>query len=142
MKVTGIASIDNAAQTVAAWLNEISGELGWSEKGRAYLLLRTVLHAVRDWQNVDEAADLAAQLPVLIRGIYFEGWNPSSTPVHPRTKGDFLLRIEGAFDKDPLEDVEKAIGAVLGMLEKHVSEGEIDQVRHAMRKQIRDLWPG
>ena len=73
MSITGISSIDHAPQVVAEWLNELCADLGWSEKGRAYLLLRETLHAVRDLLTVEEAADLAAQLPMLMRGIFFEG---------------------------------------------------------------------
>lgn len=141
MSVSGISAVDHAPQVVAEWINELCARLDWTETGRAYLLLRTTLHAVRDWLSVGEAADLAAQLPLLIRGIYYEGWKPSSTPVHPRGKDDFLARVEDAFSEDGLEDPEAAISAVFGVLEKHVSVGEIEQVRHAMRKQIRDLWP-
>ncbi len=141
MKVTGITSIDHSVQVTAEWLNEICDRLDWTDNKRAHLLLRTVLHGVRDWLSVDEAADLSAQLPVLIRGVYFEGWDPSSTPVHPRGKDEFLARVTSAFDKDPLDDAEEAVAAVFAILEKHVSKGEIDQVRKAMRKEIRELWP-
>ena len=141
MSITGITSIDHSAQVAAEWLNEMGDKLDWTDNRRTHLLFRTTLHAVRDWLTVDEAADLAAQLPMLIRGIYFEGWNPSSNPVHPRTKADFLARVTKAFEKDPLEDAEAAVSAVFSVLAKHVSSGEIDQVRKAMRKDIQELWP-
>lgn len=141
MKITGITTLDNAPHDVNAWLKDVCNALGWQEKGRAYLLLRTVLHAVRDWVTVDEAAQLAAQLPILLRGIYFEGWDPSDTPVHPRSRTDFVARIDRVFTKEPLDNTEAAISAVLGVLEAHVSAGEIEQVKHAMRANIRELWP-
>ncbi len=140
MSVTGIASVDHAPQVVAEWLNELCDDLGWNEKARAYLLLHETLHAVRDLLGVDEAADLAAQLPVLIRGIYYDGWNPSKTPVHPRSKPDLLDRVGAKFAKEPLEDPERAVSAVFDLLRRHVSAGEFDQVRNAMRKDVRELW--
>lgn len=141
MKVTGITSLDHSVQVTAEWLNEICDRLDWADNRRAYLLLRTVLHGLRDWMTVDEAVDLAAQLPVLIRGVYFEGWDPSATPVHPRAKQDFVERVKSAFNKEPLADPDTAVAAIFAMLDKHVSKGEIDQVRKAMRKEIRELWP-
>jgi len=141
MKITGITTLDNAPHDANAWLKDVCTALDWTEKGRAHLLLRTVLHAVRDWVTVDEAAQLAAQLPILVRGIYYEGWDPSSTPVHPRAKADFVARVDHMFTKEPLDDTEAAISAVLGVLENRVSSGEIEQVKHAMRANIRDLWP-
>lgn len=140
MKITGISTLDHAPQVVAEWLNELCDDLEWSDKGRAYLLLRTTLHTVRDFLTVEEAADLSAQLPLLIRGIYFDGWVPARTPVHPRAKADFVALVEKPFVNAPLEDSERAISAVLDLLRRHVSSGEFDQVANAMRKSLRELW--
>jgi uncharacterized protein (DUF2267 family) len=141
MTNTGIHSIDHAPQAVAEWLDQICDRLDWTDNRRAYLLLRTVLHGLRDWLNVDEAADLAAQLPLLLRGIYFEGWNPSSTPVHPRKPADFLERMNSTFKTEPLEDTEQAVAAVFAILDGHISKGEANQVRQSLQKGLRDLWP-
>lgn len=142
MAQTGNKALDHSPEVVAQWLNEIRDDLDWADKdGRAYLLLRTVLHTVRDWLSVDEAADLAAQLPVLLRGIYYEGWNPSATPVYPRGKDEFVDRVRNAFSNDPLDDPERGITAVLKLLDNQATNGEIRQVRNSMRKQIRELWP-
>lgn len=140
MSQTGISSIDHAPQVVAEWLNEICESLDWEEKARAHLLLRSTLHALRDWLSVDEAADLSAQLPLLIRGIFFDGWDPSRTPVKDRSKADFLGRVTQNFSKYPLDDAERAVTAVFTVLRRHVSEGEIAQVVHALRGPLREMW--
>ena len=140
MATTGISTLDHAAQVVAEWLNELADDLEWPGKGRAYLLLRETLHATRDFLTVDEAADLAAQLPVLVRGLYYEGWDPSKTPVKPRNKADLIARVEKRFVKDPLEDPERAVAAVFDLLRRHVSRGEFDHLRRSMRKSVRELF--
>ena len=140
MAITGIATLDHSPQVVAEWLNELCDDLEWPEKSRAYMLLHETLHTIRDFLTVDEAADLAAQLPVLVRGVFYDGWDPSKTPVKPRSKSDFVARIESRFNKFPLEDPERAIAAVFDLLRRHVSAGELDQVRRAMRKPLQDLW--
>lgn len=141
MAATGISTLDHAPQVFAEWLNELCHDLGWgAEKGRAYLLLHETLHAIRDVLSVDEAADLAAQLPVLVRGVYYEGWNPSKTPARKRGKADLLARVEKRFAKAPLENPERAVAAVFDLLRRHVSAGEIDQVRNAMKKPLQELW--
>ncbi len=140
MKTTGISSLDHAPQVAAEWLNELGDTLSWPDKSRSYLLLRETLHAVRDFLDADEAVDLAAQLPVLIRGIYYDGWKPSRTPVHPRAKHDFLAQVSAAFSDEPLKDPEAAVVAVFDLLRRKLSPGELDQVAHAMRKSLRDLW--
>ena len=139
MSVTGTSTLDHAPQVFAEWLNELCADLGW-QKPRAYLLLCETLHAVRDFLTFDEAADLAAQLPVLVRGVFFDGWDPSRTPVKQRSKADLLARIEARFQKDPLEDPERAVTAVFDLLRRHVSGGEFEQIKHAMRKPIQELW--
>lgn len=139
MATTGISSLDHAPQVFAEWLNELCFDLEW-EKPRAYMLLHETLHAVRDYLTPDEAADLAAQLPVLVRGVFYDGWQPSKTPVKPRNKTDLLARIEARFQKDPLEDPERAVSAVFDLLRRHVSWGEFEQVKNAMRKPIQELW--
>ncbi|WP_417728788.1 DUF2267 domain-containing protein [Roseovarius sp.] len=140
MKLTGHAAIDEAPQVVAEWINLICEDLEWTEKGRAYLLLAETLQAVRDYLGVDEAADLAAQLPLILRGVYYTGWNPSKTPMHPRNKTAFLNRVSEKFSKRPLEDPERAVVAVFDLLRQKVSMGEIEQVSNAMRKPLGDLW--
>lgn len=139
MAVTGISTLDHAPQVFAEWLNELCDDLGW-EKPRAYLLLCETLHAIRDLLTVDEAADLAAQLPVLVRGVYYDGWDPSRTPVKPRNKSDLLKRVQNRFQKEPIANPERAIAAVFDLLRRHVSWGEFQQVKHAMRKPIQELW--
>lgn len=140
MATTGIKTLDHAPQIFAEWLNQLCDDLRWLDKSRAYLLLHETLHTVRDYLTVDEAADLAAQLPVLVRGVFYEGWNPSKTPVKLRSKKDLIARIEARFDREPLEDPERAVSAVFDLLRRHVSKGEFDQVRNAMRKPIQELW--
>ncbi len=140
MKITGLGTIDHAPQVVAEWLNLLQEDLGWPDRGRAYSLLRETLHAVRDFLTVDEAADLSAQLPVLIRGIFFEGWVPSRTPAKERTLDDFLARVTTRFVNDPIAEPGVAVAAVFSLLRRQISPGEYHQVAWAMRKPLRDLW--
>ncbi|MBE9638784.1 DUF2267 domain-containing protein [Salipiger mangrovisoli] len=140
MRATGHSAVDTAPQVVAEWLNLLCEDLEWTEEGRAYLLLTETLHALRDYLGVDEAADLGAQLPLIIRGIYYTNWDPSKTPVHPRSKADFLDRVARAFSRDPLEDPERAVTAVFDLLRRKVSMGEIAHVGNAMRGPLRKLW--
>ncbi len=140
MSATSITGFTQAAQQAQQWVNELADDLDWDTR-RAYRLLRCVLHAVRDWLPQAEMVDLSAQLPVLIRGIYFEGWKPLETPVGDRRKEDFIERIKSAFWDDLLNDPAAAVTAVFRLLDRHVSQGQIDDVRNAMKKPLRELWP-
>jgi uncharacterized protein (DUF2267 family) len=115
--------------------------LGWDSKPRAYRLLRAVLHALRDHLQVNEAADLGAQLPILIRGLYYEQWQPAKTPLKERDVQSFLDRIDASFTSDPIDDTAKAASAVLALLSEKVSAGEIGDVRSVLPTAVRGLWP-
>lgn len=140
MSGTSIANFTQAAQQAQQWVNELADDLNWDER-RAYHLLRCVLHTLRDWLPQEEMVDLSAQLPSLIRGIYFEGWKPLETPVRDRKKADFLSRVRDAFSDDLLNDPDAAVAAVFRLLDRHISRGEIVQVRNSMKKSMRELWP-
>ena len=140
MGSTSIATFTQAAQQAQQWVNELADDLEWTDR-RAYHLLRSVLHALRDWLPEEVMADLSAQLPALIRGIYFEGWKPLETPVWNRKKEDFIKRIQEAFADDLLNDPDEAVAAVFRLLDRHVTHGEIEDIRNSMKKPLRELWP-
>ena len=140
MTHTGITKFSRAAEQAQAWVNELADDLSWSD-ARSYLLLRSVLHALRDWLEPEEMADLSAQLPLLVRGIYFEGWRGLEPPVPDRSKDAFVGRIAADFANEPPDDADRAIAAVFRLLDRHLSAGEIKQVRNSMKKQLRQLWP-
>ncbi len=130
---------NKALQKAGAWIREIAEELDTEDEQLAYQALRAVLHALRDRLNADEAVQLAAQLPVLVRGIYFEGWDPSKTPVKARHREEFLDLVRRHAGKYDRLDPEKAVPAVFAVLKRHVSEGEIRDVTEALPGDIREL---
>jgi uncharacterized protein (DUF2267 family) len=134
------ANFTEAAQHAQEWVNDLADDLGWDQR-RAYHLLRCVLHTLRDWLQPEEMADLAAQLPALVRGIFFEGWRPADSPVLERKKEDFMARIQEAFSGDLLDDPDEAVAAVFRLLADHISHGEMIQVRNSLKKPLRELWP-
>src|SRR5882762_1591385 len=69
MSATGLEVFDKTVQTTNAWLKEIMEATGLDRR-RAYRVLAAVLHALRDRLTVDEVAQLGAQLPILVRGLY------------------------------------------------------------------------
>src|SRR5215831_6660899 len=76
------------------WLSQLKRLLATDDRHVAYLALRATLHALRDRLTVQEVAQLGAQLPMLIRGLYYEGWNPTGKPLRVRHKVQFLAHIE------------------------------------------------
>lgn len=141
MSQTGLAPFDSTIQTTHVWLKEIQERLGWHESYRAYHALRAVLHALRDRLTVEQAAALAAQLPMLVRGFYYEGWHPHGKPVKERHKEEFLAHVADAFRDDPTVDPEQVTRAVFQVLAKHVTTGEIESIKQGLPAELRSLWP-
>ena len=138
--MSGFEPFEKALHKAHVWLNEIAEEMGeGTTKQQAYAALRAMLHALRDRLNVDEAAQLAAQLPVLVRGIYYEGWDPSKTPLKIRHRDEFIELVREYLGKTDNVDPEQAARAVFAVLRKHVTEGEIKDVLDEMPTEIREL---
>jgi uncharacterized protein (DUF2267 family) len=137
----GLKPFDSILQTTNIWLNEIQEQLGWQDSYRAYHALRAVLHALRDRLPVDQAAALAAQLPMLVRGFYYEGWHPHGKPRKERHKEEFLAHITAAFRDDPAVDGEQVARAVFCVLSRHVTPGEIDNLKQSLPAELHALWP-
>jgi uncharacterized protein (DUF2267 family) len=141
MSAQGLEGLDHTVQLTHIWINELDDRLHWNNKARSYRLLKAVLHALRDSLRVDEAANLGAQLPGLLRGAYYEQWRPATTPVKSRTVEDFLARVNESFGRDPLAEPAEAVTAVFQLLSKKVTEGEIEDVRGCLPKAVRNIWP-
>jgi len=131
--------IERSVEKAHLWINDVAEQLGTDDHREAYRVLRAYLHALRDRLPVDEAAQLAAQLPELIRGIYYEGWNPSSTPVKYRDFADFLNRVAEDAVLDGETDASYAVSAVAGVLRRHVSAGEIDDIRAILPEELKPI---
>jgi uncharacterized protein (DUF2267 family) len=133
---------DASLQKTQVWLNDLMSELGWEDKPQnASLALRTALHALRDRLTVEEAVHLGAQLPILIRGVYYEGWKLTGKPKKERHKSDFLDHITAVFRDDDTVDPEKVMRAVFKVLARHISQGEIENVKHLLPRTLQELWP-
>ena len=141
MTQSSLAPFESTLQTTNIWLSDILERLRWGlDHHRAYHALRAVLHALRDRLPVDQVAALAAQLPMLVRGFYYEGWHPHGKPVKERHKEDFLAHIAVVFRDDPDVEPERIVKAVFRVLSKHVTSGEIEGVKRSLPTEIRALW--
>ena len=131
--------IEHSVEKAHIWLKEVAAELGDEDRRSAYRALRAVLHTLRDRLTVDAAAKLAAQLPTLIRGIYYEDWDPSRTPLAIHDVETFLDHVvmEGRMGGETEASV--AVTAVARVLRAHVSPGEIDDVLSVLSDKFRVL---
>jgi uncharacterized protein (DUF2267 family) len=142
MAETGFRSFDTTVDKTNHILKHIEQEYGWSKQQRnlSYDALRAVLHALRDRLPAQEAAHLAAQLPMLVRGIYYEGWNPSRVPVKMKRE-EFLARVRREFPFEIKGDMEQLTQSVLRALREYITEGEWEDVKSTVPKELASILP-
>jgi uncharacterized protein (DUF2267 family) len=141
MKLTGLDVFDNPLHKTNGWLRDVMLEMNWNDRRKAYVALRCVLHAVRDHLPADDAVRLGEDLPMLIRGFYFEHWNPSKPPNPSHNKEEFLLYCKD-LGQETDADTEGVVRGVFRMLDRKVTEGEIAANPYLMLPEIlQDLWP-
>jgi uncharacterized protein (DUF2267 family) len=131
---------DTHVEIASRWLKELAEnlELPPTEYPRALHALRAGLHSIRDRLPPSEVLDLAAQLPVVIRGFYYEGW--TLAPKRLRDRGAMVARVKSELAPDQHLDPVDVLRAVIHLLVEHVSEGEIADVIATLPKPIAALW--
>ena len=122
--MTHLTIIEHASAQALDWVRQIQAEMHLTHEKSAYAALRAVLHVLRDRLAVKEAADLASQMPTLVRGIYYEGWKPSTVPTKERTKDEFFQKISDELQDIRPINVQAAAEAVFRAFTRHVTEGE------------------
>jgi len=137
MSFTGVDSLDRSIDKVNAWLSDVEKEFDTHDRRLAYRVTRAWLQILRDRLTVDVAAHFAAQLPELLRGVFYDGWNPSRIP-HKYDRGEYVTR----FARDArvhASDVAKAARAVTAVVRKHLSAGAVDEAFGLLPADIRRL---
>lgn len=137
---TSIDVLNKTLQKTNDWLTELTEIAPFGTKEQAYSALRAVLHAVRDRMQVEQAAHFAAEFPLLLKGVYFDNWDPATTPSKERTKDAFLEHIilelrNAILDIDP----EEAVQAVFMLLQRKISAGIVNKITQQMPPEIRAL---
>jgi uncharacterized protein (DUF2267 family) len=140
MTMTGLEVFDKTIHATNEWLKDLMFELGWEDRHKAYTALRVSLHALRDNLTVDEAKDLASQLPMLIRGFYYENWKLSAVPEKIKSKEPLFQRIQDVFPNE-MVDTESIVRAVFKLLHFLISKGEVQDIRGMLPPALAELWP-
>ena len=133
-----VQTLEQTVHQTNNWIISLSETLG-SDEETAFRGLRGYLHTLRDCLDVGEASDFAAQLPMLVRGVYYTGWDPSRTP-QQLNRDEFLDRLShhaALRDEDPpADDVAKAVSALLAT---YMTEGQLTDVVSQLRDDVREL---
>jgi uncharacterized protein (DUF2267 family) len=143
MKFTGFEVLDATIQRTNTWLKELMQELNWSDRRKTFVAFRCVLHALRDHLSIKDAVYLGEQLPMLVRGVYFEHWDPLGKPLPLRSRDEFISYLSAVLARDGESGTnpEMVTRAVFRFLDRKATDGEIDDLLHIMPAALIDLWP-
>jgi uncharacterized protein (DUF2267 family) len=138
MSTTGLDVFDKTVQTTNIWLDEIMARMG-PDRHVAWHILGAVLRTLRDRLPLDDATHLGAQLPLLVRGLYYDQWHSPSTIHKERHQEEFLARVQEGRDIRPV-NVQEAVRTVFAVLAKHIAKGQADKTARVLPAEIRALW--
>lgn len=143
MTSTGLQNLDQAIHTFNLWLKSLDEKLHWQDRRKSYKTLSVVLHLIREHLTVNQSAHFSAQLPMIARGIYYDGWVPSRVPIKERSLEDFYRYVSEHFDQAPAGKIDprRLAVAVFEVINEHVTAGEIEDVRNELPRSIRNIWP-
>jgi uncharacterized protein (DUF2267 family) len=137
MSRTGVDSLDRSIDKTNTWLADVATSFGTEDRRLAYRVTRSWLHTLRDRLPAAIAAHIAAQLPELLRGVFYEGWNPSKVPIK-YSRDEFVSR----FARDAqihVTEVPRVSRLVTTAMRRHISAGAIDEALGALPADIRAL---
>jgi len=112
--------IDSTGQNTHEWLSDIKARFGFDNDHAAYAASRAVLHALRHQLGTDQIAQLGAELPLLLRGVFYEGWNPVSSSA-ARREHNFIASVRKDLRENlELRNTDQIIRVVLGVIDLYL----------------------
>ncbi|RLJ70645.1 uncharacterized protein (DUF2267 family) [Hydrogenivirga caldilitoris] len=128
------------------FLHDVMKELNIEDEHRAFRVTKAVLHALRDRLDPREGKDFVAQLPMVLKAVWCDGWDPTRGPDKSiKRKREFIQKVMNdpglvrGMDI-PEEEAERIVRGVLNVLKKHVTWGEVEDAIRQLPEEIRELW--
>jgi len=141
MSANGLDTIDRTVHETNQWLRIVMAELKTTNRHQAYAALRASLHALRDRIGPENAVHFGAQLPILLRGVFYEGWRPSETPTRERRLDDFVAYVESILGPKSVLDPYEAVRAGFAAIAWSVSFTEVLKLINVLPQDLKCLWP-
>ena len=136
---TGLDVFDSTVQQTNLWLKDLMTRMATTDRHAAYQVLRATLHVFRDRIGPENAVHFGAQLPMLIRGFYYEGWQPSKPQTKTRHLEDFLSAIEDEAGRGFGPDVQSKVKAVFATITDKIDAHEIEKLRKVLPSELQPL---
>lgn len=140
MSTTGLDVFDKTLQITHIWLDEVMEAIG-PDRNVAWHVLGATLRTLRDRLPVELAAHLGAQLPLLVRGSYYDQFRPGHVAAKVHTEEEFLAFVAADLGGIRPVNVRAGVRAVLAVLDHHVTPEQADKVKRSLPEHLRRMWP-
>lgn len=130
----------NPVSKANGWIKEISRRLKLNDEKEALKALRVVLHGLRDRLTIEEAAQLSAQLPLVVRGVFFESWRPHAMAGRSGGLTEFFAEIDDKLSNLTPHDRKRTVQVVFDVLAHHISEGEVNEIAAVLPADFKEFW--
>lgn len=117
------ATYEHAVQRANVWVADVTSALGSQDRQYGQRVVRAWLHTLRDRLTIEAAVKLGQQLPELLRGIYYDGWEPHLAPVKYNAV-EFVYRFS-AESFVPSSEVPGIVATVTRVFGDRMSPGQL-----------------
>ena len=139
--MTRQAQLAAAGSETQDWIDDLVRRLDWQSREKTLDALIAAFHALRDGLPWDEAVQVGAFLPLILRGFYYEGWHPTARSLPLTTRETFLERIHDALHQEPGIDAELVARAVFSLLAERLPPAELEDAKAVTPKALHAFWP-
>lgn len=117
-------------------------ELSTADPYRALRALRAGLEAIRDLLTPAQTARFGARLPLLVRGLFFEGWNPTIAPREIHHRNQFLALVGEKYAPHADVPTDAIVAAFLGVLDRQLGAEALAEIASRLPAPLGDFrWP-
>lgn len=139
-------NFEKYAQEGNTFVHNLAKDLDHQDEiGRTGMILRAVLHSLRERITISESLHLLSQLPMFLKAIYVDNWKYLEKPLRLNTKQDFISEVEehqkqfGEQEFNWKKSTEEIIRIVFKSLDTYVSQGEFQDITDQLPKDLKDL---
>jgi uncharacterized protein (DUF2267 family) len=140
MSSAGSDPFNHALHTANIWLADVGAALGTRDRHYTRGVVRAWMHTLRDRLTIDAAAKFGAQLPELLRGVYYDGWEPNKAPVKYNVE-QYIQRF-GAQASIPAVQVPTIAATITEVMADRMSPGQVSETLAELPTDLRATLTG
>jgi uncharacterized protein (DUF2267 family) len=139
-------NFEKYAQEGNEFVNRLAAELGHPEEiGRTGIILRAVLHTLRERITISQSFHIMSQIPMFLKAIYVENWKFREKPMKIKSKEEFTEEVKKHQDQygeqkfNWEKSTEEIVQIVISELRNYISEGEFEDIVSQLPNELKEI---